>query len=188
MVNVDTSDSGPSQPAEAHRGYDHDSLVVGGRRSGAAIEIGELDDQAVPREVVGERTGDRRRLGVRAGARDEDAFDVIVAVAAIAAIHPRRALTCAVDRAARGVSSAAGAAARARQLATRDEIAAVRDRIHARLELVRAALEAFAAVIVKLEVDDDEQVVHAGEAAADHLDGAAEELEVVESALVELAA
>jgi DNA-directed RNA polymerase subunit K/omega len=80
------------------------------------------------------------------------------------------------------------AAARARQLATRDEIAVARDRIHARLELVGAALESFAAMVVKLEVVDDDQFACAGETVADHLDGAGEDLEVVESALGEIAA
>ena len=64
-----------------------------------------------------------------------------------------------------------------------DQIVAKRDQVCARLELVHAALDAFAATIVKLHTIDEEQIVLAGESISDHLDGVAEDLEVLESAL-----
>lgn len=75
------------------------------------------------------------------------------------------------------------AAARERQLAVVGQIAAKREQVCARLELVRAALDAFAATIVKLHTLDEEQIVLAGASVADHLDGVADDLAVLESAL-----
>jgi hypothetical protein len=75
------------------------------------------------------------------------------------------------------------ATARARQLETHDQIAAMRDRIQARLELARAALESFSATIVKLRVAGDEHLVLSGDSVIDHLDGAADELDVLETEL-----
>jgi hypothetical protein len=75
------------------------------------------------------------------------------------------------------------ATARARQLETHDQIAEMRDRIQARLELARAALESFAATIVKLRVAGDEHLVLSGDSVIDHLDGVADELDVLETEL-----
>ena len=86
------------------------------------------------------------------------------------------------DQAALGAFSSA-AAARTRQLAVLDQIIAKRDQVCARLELVHAALDAFAATIVKLHTLDEEQLVLAGESVADHLDGIADDLDVLESEL-----
>ena len=61
--------------------------------------------------------------------------------------------------------------------------AGARDRIVARLELVRAALESFTAMIVRLAVVDEEQLMLAGESMSSHLDGIDEELAAIESAL-----
>lgn len=75
------------------------------------------------------------------------------------------------------------ATARARQLETHDQIVGMRDRIQARLELARAALESFSATIVKLRVAGDEHLVLSGDSVIDHLDGVADELEVLETEL-----
>lgn len=74
-------------------------------------------------------------------------------------------------------------AARARQLAVHEQMTALRDRIVARLELVRAALESFTAMIVRLAVVDEEQLILAGESMAEHLNGVDDELAALESAL-----
>jgi hypothetical protein len=74
-------------------------------------------------------------------------------------------------------------AARARQLSTYEEMRTMRDRIVARIELVRATLESFAATIVRLQAVDEEQLLHAGESMAEHLDGVDDELAALESAL-----
>ena len=76
------------------------------------------------------------------------------------------------------------AAARKRQLAVHDELVAARDRIQARLELVRAGLESFAAVVVKLEVANDEAIELVEQSVDEQLDGIGEDLQVVESALI----
>jgi hypothetical protein len=83
------------------------------------------------------------------------------------------------------IASALGnaAAARARQLATHDEIATMHYRVLARLELVLAALESFAALVVKLQFVEEEQVALAGGSVAEQLAGVGEELGVLESAL-----
>src|SRR6185295_11184719 len=75
------------------------------------------------------------------------------------------------------------ATARARQLETHDQIVGMRNRIQARLELARAALESFSATIVKLRVAGDEHLVLSGDAVIDHLDGVADELDVLETEL-----
>jgi len=78
--------------------------------------------------------------------------------------------------------------ARARQIAIRSQIAATRDRMQARLELVRAAIESFAAMVVNLDVLDDEEVSAAGDNLSAQLTEAADELEIVEGTLRDLAA
>jgi hypothetical protein len=85
------------------------------------------------------------------------------------------------DQAAAAWSHATSA--RVRQLATYEQMRAMRDRIVARLELVRAALEAFAAMIVRLQVSGEEQLLIAGESVIEHLDGVDQELAAFASAL-----
>jgi hypothetical protein len=115
-----------------------------------------------------------------------DRHDVAFVRSELARLRTRAEAT--TDAAALGAFSNA-AAARTRQLAVLDQIAAKRDQVCARLELVHAALDAFAATIVKLHTLDEEQLVLAGESVTDHLDGIADDLEVLESALeFELAA
>jgi hypothetical protein len=89
----------------------------------------------------------------------------------------------AADDALTGEALGQAATARARQLETHDQIAGMRDRIQARLELARATLESFAATIVKLRVAGDEHLVLSGDAVIDHLDGVADELDVLETEL-----
>jgi hypothetical protein len=75
------------------------------------------------------------------------------------------------------------AATWARQLSLHGQIAAQHDRIHARLELVNAGIATFSATIAKLHAADEEQVMLAGDAVTDPLDGLGEELAALESAL-----
>jgi hypothetical protein len=76
------------------------------------------------------------------------------------------------------------AGARQRQLAVHEELVAIRGRIQARLELVRAGLESFAAIVVKLQVVNDEAIELAAQSVDEQLDGIGEDLQVLESALV----
>ena len=78
------------------------------------------------------------------------------------------------------------AAARGRQLGTLLEIQNLRDRIRARLELISASLESVAALVIKLQVLDLEQVTLAGETMTEQLDSLHEELAVLETTIDEL--
>jgi hypothetical protein len=100
-----------------------------------------------------------------------------------------RARTEATTDASTSAALGHATAARARQVAAHDEMLAMRDRVNARLELVRAALESFAAMVVKLEFAEDEQIAQAGGSVVEQLAGINDELAVIESALaVDLAA
>jgi hypothetical protein len=74
-------------------------------------------------------------------------------------------------------------AARTRELANLDQMVVMRERIHARLESCRAAFSAFAAVIVKLHVAEEEQLAMAGGSPTEQLDGVTATLEILEAVL-----
>ena len=112
--------------------------------------------------------------------RHLDAHDPAVLKTDLESLRARCAATT-DDDTARVLRSAV--AARMRELASVEQIAVTRDRIHARLELCRAALSAFAATIVKLRASDEEQLVLAAGTVVEHLDGAGDELEILESVL-----
>lgn len=96
-----------------------------------------------------------------------------------------RAAACRDPRAAQSLTQAAEA--RSRQLAIYDELAAMRERLLARLELVRASIEAYAAMAMRIRATEDDGADNHG-AVVDQLADVAAELDVVESALRELAA
>jgi hypothetical protein len=112
--------------------------------------------------------------------RHLDAHDPAVLHAELDRLRAR-AEAASDDRAALAFGHAA--AARARQLAVHEQMRAMRDRILGRLELVRAALASYTAMIVRLQVVEEEQLLLAGESVAEHLGGVDEELEVLEAAL-----